>query len=99
MMTIMMVAIMTIRIMVIMMKSPFSGLQVLQPERYRSPATRCTLMTRFDNIDNLKTSHLKKRAFSSPMTKFKKSVISCNIKPRKLPPSKPTLWSAVSLYT
>ena len=96
----MMVAIMTIMIMVmIMMMPPFSGLQVLQPERYRSPATRCTLMTRFDNIDNLKTSHLKKRAFSSPMTKSKKSVISCNIKPRKLPPSKPTLWSAVSLYT
>ena len=58
----MMVAIMTIRIMVIMMKSPFSGLQVLQPERYRSPATRCTLITRFDNIDNLKNLPLEEES-------------------------------------
>ena len=53
---------MTIRIMVIMMKSPFSGLQVLQPERYRSPATRCTLMTRFDKIDNLKNISLEEES-------------------------------------
>ena len=62
-MTIMMVAIMTIMIMVmIMMMPPFSGLQVLQPERYRSPATRCTLMTRFDNIDNLKNISLEEES-------------------------------------
>ena len=46
----------------IMMMPPFSGLQVLQPERYRSPATRCTLMTRFDKIDNLKNISLEEES-------------------------------------
>ena len=37
--------------------------------------------------------------FSSPITKSKKSVISWRPTPRQLPPSKPNLESAVSLYT
>ena len=43
-------------------RPPFSGLQVLQPERYRSPATKCTLKRWFDNIDNTKNLPLEKES-------------------------------------